>query len=237
MRFEVCLITDIGCQRKNNEDGFYINNMGAFNIENSFLYEKIESPFITFVADGVGGSQQGEEATQLCIKTAMSSCVPEDDNELIQLIDRMNKTVCETRKNIDTACTLAGLLVGDDSIHLFDVGDSKVFSLNQGYLNQLSVDDTAAGISGEYTTEKQPLLQYMGKANCFPHLTEINPSSMFLICSDGLTDMVSIDEIEETVKETKGNVKATALQLVHKAKENGGLDNITVIILSPVKED
>lgn len=240
MKYEICAITDVGCIRQNNEDGFYINNIGCYNTSECFVYEKISAPLIAFVADGVGGSKAGEEATKICIQTAQNEVIPYDDNELITLIDKMNKCVVALRKTVDCACTLAGIILGEDSSYIYNLGDSRIYVLKQGYLNQLSTDDTVSGLSGANSDNnsdiKEPLMQYIGKETVLPHIKQISNMTEFIICTDGLTDMVSLDEIEEVFSEPS-DIKSVASSLVSKAKEKGGLDNITLIIVKPVKED
>lgn len=240
MKYEICAITDVGCVRQNNEDGFYINNMGCYNVSESFVYEKIDAPLIAFVTDGVGGSKAGEEATKKCIQISQNENVPYDDNELIALIDKMNKGVIELRKTVDCACTLAGIVLGCDSSYVYNLGDSRIYALEQGYLNQLSTDDTVSGLSGYDPNGdnniKEPLMQYIGKETVLPHITQISNKTQFIICTDGLTDMVSLDTIEKILNE-QNDIKQIASLLVSKAKEKGGLDNITLIIVKPIKED
>lgn len=70
MKYEICAITDVGCIRQNNEDGFYINNIGCYNTSECFdLRENFCSSY-SVCCDGVGGSKAGEEATKICIQTA-----------------------------------------------------------------------------------------------------------------------------------------------------------------------
>lgn len=237
MKFEICLITDKGLIRNNNEDGFFINDMGCAKTDECLIHTKKDAPLFTFVADGVGGSQMGELATELCIQTALNSPIPTDDTELVGLIEKMNIAVCTARNQNDTACTIAGMLLGEDSIHWFNIGDSRVYSVKNGYLNQLSTDDTISGISGEYSDKKEPLVQYLGKSSLMPHIEEIEPAPFFIICTDGLTDMVSLDRMEEIIKEKQDSVRILGISLLNEAKSKGGLDNISLIIIKPLKED
>ena len=238
MKYEVCAITDVGCKRKNNEDGFYLNHMGCYNVAECFLYEHIFPPLLALVADGVGGSEAGEAATERCIQISQNETVPYDENGLISWIDKMNKSVVELKKSVDCACTLAGIVLGEDSSFIYNLGDSRIYILEQGYLNQLSIDDTASGLSdsADYEDRKEPLMQYIGKERVLPHIRQIRNDAQFLICTDGLTDMVSLDEIEKVFSE-RNDIKEIASLLVAKAKENGGVDNITLIIVKPYRED
>ena len=79
-------------------------------------------------------------------------------------------------------------------------------------------------------------MQYIGKETVLPHIKQVSNKTQFLVCTDGLTDMVSLDEIEKVFAQQE-NIKTIACLLLDKAKEKGGLDNITIIIIKPVKED
>lgn len=235
MKFEICAATNVGCIRKNNEDGFYVNGLGKSNSDDCFFYEKTKAPILAFVADGVGSTQVGEEATRLCIDTAYTEPMPNDDNDLIGLIDKMNKKVCSLKGSLDTACTIAGIFLGEDNLYWFNLGDSRVYSISQGFLNQLSVDDTLSGLSGDIAERKEPLIQYIGKSTAIPHIKETSNISTFLICTDGLTDLVSIDEIECLFKKEQ-NICVLVNKLIYCAKQKGGSDNITIIVINPLKE-
>lgn len=236
MKFEICAVTDVGIKRQNNEDGFYINNMGCYEKEECFVYEKANTPVFVFVADGVGRSKSGEIATKTCIEEALSNDMPYDENDLIGIIDKMNQQVCEILKNVDTACTIAGMLISDDSSFSFNIGDSRVYSITQGFLNQLSTDDTISGLSGNESDSKEPLIQYLGKPRLSPNVKELRTISEYLICTDGLTDMLSLDEIEETFK-SNNEIQIIAKKLIEQAKIKGGIDNISLIIIRPIKEE
>ena len=236
MKYELCSVTDVGSKRDNNEDGFYINDICCYNTSKCFVYKIVDAPIIALVADGVGGTDAGEEATRLCVQLAHENPIPYDDDELIVLLDKMNKGILELRKTCDTACTIAGIILGEDSSYSFNLCDSKVYSLEKGFLNQISTDDTVSGLSGETTDVKEPLMQYLGKEFVLPHINIINHLSTYLICTDGLTDMISLDEIEKVLVE-ENEIKDIATILVGQAKKNGGLDNISLIIIKPIKEE
>lgn len=235
MIFKIYAGTDAGCKRTRNEDGILINNMGCYNSDFCFFNTCIKPPILAFVADGVGGSENGCIATQICITEAMKADIPSDDTELIGMIDAINKNVCEAKQIVDTACTIAGLLITEDTMYCFNIGDSKVFSFSHGFLNQLSIDDTFSGLSGEITADKEPLIQYIGKQTIMPHIDETNSMDGFLICTDGLTDMLSLDEIEAIV-ESSSDEQELLKELLRKAKINGGEDNVSAIIIKPLKE-
>lgn len=230
-------ITDKGPVRAVNQDGIFA--AGAVGTgSNAKINVKPGCPALVFVADGVGGTQDGSVAVNAAMAYALQSSCPTDKDTLLKYLYSMNDYVCNAAryKNSDTAATIAGLLITDSQVLSFDIGDSKVFSINHGYLQQLSVDDTVFGLTDtdqpEHQTGKAPLLQYLGKPNLEAdgHITLISNSTEFLICSDGLTDMVTIDDIEDII----GSFTAP-IQMVHelynKVANSGGHDNVSIIYI------
>lgn len=230
-------ITDKGPVRAVNQDGIFA--AGAVGTgSNAKINVKPGCPALVFVADGVGGTQDGSVAVNAAMAYALQSSCPTDKDTLLKYLYSMNDYVCNAAryKNSDTAATIAGLLITDSQVLSFDIGDSKVFSINHGYLQQLSVDDTVFGLTDADQTEhpsgKPPLLQYLGKANLEAdgHITTASNAKEFIICSDGLTDMVSVDDIEEII-----GTYTAPIQMVHelcdKAANNGGHDNISIVYI------
>lgn len=228
-------ITDKGPVRAVNQDGIFA--AGTIGTGSSAKINVLpECPALVFVADGVGGTQDGSIAVKTAMAYAIQNPCPTDKDTLFKYLYGMNDYVCNAArlKNADTAATIAGILITDSQVLSFDIGDSKVFSINYGYLQQLSVDDTVFGLTDadqpEQPTGKAPLLQYLGKTNLETggHITPASNSTEFLICSDGLTDMVELDDIEEIIR-----MYTAPIQMVHelydKAETNGGHDNISII--------
>ena len=228
MLYEICAITDIGCVRPKNEDGYFAGSNYAYGIGHISSYEKKGSPFIALLMDGVGGCEHGEAAVEQGVEYIKTVDVPITKTDLEIVLDDLNKQLYYTANTIDTATTIAGIMISDEKI-VFNVGDSKVFSINQGYLEQLSVDDTISGISGEFTDiGSEPLLQYMGKKCIAPHYVDCKKNTAWLMCTDGLTNMVEEKEIYRVVKE---NPEIAPKVLVDLANNAGGYDNITVVTI------
>lgn len=237
MMYKICAITDIGCLRKNNEDGFFALNSYAYNKDYMLSYEILSEPICVFVADGVGGSDRGEVAVKICIDYIKDNQVPSTYEQLDSALKNMNMLVCNKRKTTDTASTISGILIGSKEKIAFNVGDSKIFVINNGYLEQISIDDTLSGLTGtEPQTENEPLIQYIGKKDITPHYIKDLKGSKWLICSDGLTNMVSIDRIEEILATSEISSDVCNM-LINEAKLNGGCDNITIIFIEECEED
>ena len=159
------------------------------------------------------------------------------------IIQSMNNAVCaeaEIRFN-SMGCTAAMLMFFENHVYLSNLGDSPIFRFRGGKLEQISVDHTDA-----------EMLKKQGITKRKPHLTQcvgISPEEMtlqpyyyeertkigdrYLICSDGLTDMVSKEEIAKTLFEMK-EIEQCAEVLIQKALDGGGRDNITVLLVDIV---
>lgn len=223
--------TDKGCERTKNEDGFFVNGIRCPNVGECSIKTSIQSSVIAVVIDGVGGCLNGDIATDVCISQIDQFFIPRNETEVISLIDNLNNKVCEVKKRFDTACTIAGICITEGAGYWFNVGDSRVYEINHGYLNQLSIDDTASGILGEESKNKEPLIQYLGSPKIIPHVGKINTKLTHLICTDGLTDMIEIDDMEDIISSI--STEGICNILVDFAKEKGGKDNITLMVLDP----
>ena len=127
--------------------------------------------------------------------------------------------------------TAAFLKFSSRKIYLCNVGDSKIFQLTDGTLQQISHDHVAASVFGK----KPPLLQNLGipesELIISPYVAagEYHSGDTYLLCSDGLTDMLTMPEIEKLLREKTG--ASAAEQLLEQALERGGKDNITLILI------
>ena len=235
MKWELKLVTDIGNVRETNEDGFYVSGMRCANIDHCSVDVELRDGFLCAVVDGVGGCAHGEVATQLAIDKLDTLAIPSSEETIVETLDELNRAVCEAAEKIETACTIAGMCALDDKCFWFNIGDRRVYEISHGYLNQLSTDDTASGLSGDLAEGKEPLLQYLGKKGVIPHVGTARDTSTYLLCTDGLTDMVSLDDIEDIIASSE----RTELEenLINAAKEAGGNDNVTLLIIRPALEE
>lgn len=153
----------------------------------------------------------------------------------------MNARICSYGENNSAkgmGTTVVMLAFGKKGVYLSNVGDSKAFLHNSTGLSQISCDHVV-NLSGR---SKPPLSQCLGISPdefvIKPHLamSEYSALNRYLICSDGLTDMVSPEEIEAIMSEKKP-VQETAEALMKTALFNGGTDNITIILCELSKKN
>ncbi len=186
------------------------------------------------VFDGMGGEECGETAAWIAARRAVGISAERDPlKELEDFCRDANDQICvwAEKHGIRSMGTTAAVLVfGRREIGLCNIGDSKIFRFSQNRLEQISVDHYAVGIYGR----KPPLSQNLGipekELLIDPYLAvgSYSGGDIYLLCSDGLTDMVEREEIASTLSDTP--FEEAAERLLNRALENGGKDNITILL-------
>lgn len=243
MKLEIHAVNDIGCSRTNNED---MMSVGGILLRDASLELPVEiddesdSYFYILVSDGMGGHEKGEEASELLLKCISDSFMngrisPEDAEEnLRQLVYEVSCTLnmrgIEENQERILGCTLTGVIWIGAKAYLVNAGDSRTYRLRSGILKQLTTDDTERGITGDENASKLLLNAIGGGSHGRLTVEDITDRIMegdtILVCSDGLTDMVDDEGIEEILCSNE----RPAESLVETANRNGGADNISVIV-------
>jgi protein phosphatase len=237
LRIESAGLSDTGQQRTQNEDSILLDP--------EFHY--------WVVADGMGGHAAGMVASQLAVQTMaeiMRGIRPrephhEDAEPLVVAVRSANSAVFNKSMN-DPACrgmgtTVVAVRQEEDLVHLCHVGDSRIYMLRGGQLSQATRDHSLANLY-----EDQPQLAgTLGPAHSnvivravglrehvdVDHrIIAIEPGDQFLLCCDGMTDMVDDWIIREMLTAGESS-EVTCQNLVRAANANGGADNISVILL------
>ena len=228
MRVTAAAATDVGRVRAGNEDAF-LN----------------EAPLFA-VADGIGGHQGGEVASQLALQT-LKDLFEHGHGTLAQQVREANRAVFE-RSSRDAAVagmgtTLTAAVAEAGRLRLAHVGDSRAYLLRDGELRMLTEDHTlvhrlvAEGEISEREAEVHPhrsvLTRALGTApdvQIDEAVIDARDGDRLLLCSDGLTGMVPHDRIAAILREAR-EPKDAVKQLVRAANAEGGVDNITVLVL------
>ena len=235
--------SDIGKAREMNQDSYYASQPS----ENVGLY---------IVADGMGGYNGGEIASRLAITSAKNyietnfSKIEHNKEELQKLIknaiEYANMIVYEKSKESEElegmGTTIEVVLAYNDRVYIGHIGDSRIYRIRKDIIRKLTVDDSYVQKlvkDGTITKEEavhHPKKNMLTKAlGCTSYVEPIVAVKGFLkddiivITSDGLTNMVSDEEIMAIIKE---NIEKASDELIKKANNAGGLDNITVVIVS-----
>jgi PPM family protein phosphatase len=227
----MAVVSDTGRRRRRNEDAF------------------VCAPPLFAVADGMGGAQAGEVASGLAAAVLEEGAGDERGEERVaSLIQEANRRVFQ-RSNEDaatsgmgTTMTVALVDSSDGTIAFGHVGDSRAYRVRDGQLEQLTDDHSLVGElvrSGKLSPEEaetHPQRSVITRAlgtepdvDVDTFTVEARPDDLYLLCSDGLTDMISEDEIF-AVLNGNDDLEATARALIEAANAGGGEDNITVVL-------
>lgn len=243
MKLDIQAVNDIGCSRTNNED---MMSVGGILLRDSALDIPVEinkdsdSYFYILVSDGMGGHEKGEVASEYllkCIASYLSDgsvSTSEAEDGLRSLVkevsDTLNAKGIEENQERILGCTLTGIIWIGNTVYLVNAGDSRTYRYRNGILKQLSTDDTERGITGDENASKLLLNAVGGGSHGRLTVEDISEriieGDTILVCSDGLTDMVD----DETIEEILGKDPRAAERLVETANRNGGADNISVIV-------
>jgi len=233
---EVTAFTHQGRVRDGNEDSItvagWVSDVAMSGLRRS--RHELTEPVLCAVADGMGGHAAGEIASRYAIKRlAAEPFAGSEASAVAGVLAAINaelyQTMAADRSFRGMGTTVAGLLLSAARVLWFNVGDSRVYRYRDGSLQQLSTDHVPPGARSSVIT------QSLGGALAF---TAIEPDigaddlavpSRWLVCSDGLTDMVGDADITRCLE---GHDEEAARKLFEAAMVAGGVDNISIILAS-----
>jgi PPM family protein phosphatase len=240
----------LSTHRLQNEDSYGVRQQQLSNAE-TFL--------LGVVADGMGGMAQGDEASKIAVEVLLGSPVPKDfktveqrNGWLLELFQQANRSISETIRNGGT--TLSAVLAIDSELMLAHVGDSRIYLLRNGEIQQISEDHSLVAMkvaNGEITEEesltdpeRNVLLKSLGSKKSLsdgyvqnltrtidaPSMTMEN-GDILLLCSDGVWDLVSKQDFQEIFVGT-GSLQASVDKTIQLVIDRGASDNSTLLALS-----
>lgn len=245
-QIEYAYTCHIGKIRNNNEDNFWCcgdsleaQNQGMSHIRSGYMKQS-EYPLLA-VFDGMGGESCGEMAAFLAaeacgehFKTAKDGIRNDPEEFLNEICESMNQAICDygrTNKINSMGTTAALLAFAEDAVYSCNLGDSRIYKSDREKFYQISQDH----VLGHSLFGKAPLTQYLGmeeeNLQLEPSISrqEIKIGDRFLLCSDGITDMLSDGEIADILSRDIPVAKTVEI-LVDRALKKGGRDNITVVL-------
>lgn len=252
-RISAYAASNVGKRRQNNEDNYYIaHNKVNSSLDTNAIVDSIEGAFIGSVCDGMGGEAAGEVASHIAVEVIeafendliLQGC---SDKAINDVVSAANEKICNEiykyKKRMGTTFTLIGIT--NENVTISNVGDSRVYRYSDNTLTQVSHDHTEAQTmvdAGIVTMEqsmklkeKHRLTQHLGiftdEMIIEPYTVRlpIKINDRYMLCSDGLTDMLTEPEIKAILDENL-TIKDTVNKLISSAIENGGRDNVTVLL-------
>jgi serine/threonine protein phosphatase PrpC len=246
--------TDTGRRRKDNEDNF-------LSVIGTWRHNGQLQPFGIFViADGMGGHANGQDASRIAVETIyqhLSEALPSRDTPddalgvlLQESIQRANQMIYQQNQkdHADMGCTMTAALVTGHEAHICNVGDSRTYLLNpSAHLLRVTTDHSiveslvAAGVIQKDDVYTHPKRNQIYRSLGEKEAAEIDifrqpltPGDKLLLCCDGLWEMVRDPDIEQVLRHD--DLPHVTNTLIDMANENGGVDNITAIVVK-VMED
>lgn len=247
-KFKFAEVTDTGKVRDHNEDAIGCDaDMG-----------------LMVLADGMGGYNAGEVASEIAVQTitelAAEGATREDRNDrdpqtgmmrqsivLRDAISRANKIIFQTAQS-QTHCegmgtTLVAAMFYDNKVSIAHVGDSRAYRLRDEKFEQLTMDHSLLqelvdrGFYSEEEAQRSTNRNYVTRALGVEPTVEVEvqefdvqPKDIYLLCSDGLPDMVEDEDIHLTISTFNASLDVVGQQLVKLANDHGGRDNVSVML-------
>lgn len=245
VKVRIAGLTDTGMKRQHNEDHI------GFDQELG----------IAVLADGMGGHQSGEIASHMAVESVMehlqSMADPESSRPITgsQLLEYVSNTISYSNSMIFQAAealeqhkgmgtTLVAVLIREGYIYAGHVGDSRLYVFRDDSLKRITKDHSLVQdlVDRGFYTEEEARQASVGhivtralgtkeQVEVDTVQEELQDGDVFLLCSDGLSDMVEDWKIQETLRESRQDLEAAVNSLVTLANSNGGKDNISVILL------
>lgn len=228
-------VSETGLVREKNEDSYLID----------------EKRGIFVVCDGMGGHKGGEVASRLAIDIFRETAEQDQENNPIVILNtaikKANRTICEQAKSNpyldDMGTTVTAAMITDYSMTIANVGDSSIYIIRGKNIRKITRDHTLA----EQMLNKGLINEDQIRSNSYNHILtralgielqvtidnfqeQLMPGDYVLLCSDGLTDMLTDDEILAIILDNN-EVSQISQGLVRQALDRGGYDNITLILL------
>ena len=230
-------LTNVGCQRENNEDF----------IEFVLTRKPLQgNQILAVVSDGMGGHAAGELASQLAVTTLISAFQPVEQPQISDLekaCQKANTTVwtksLEKQEYRGMGCTCSALVLQGQEGYFAHIGDSRIYHLRNQELKQLTFDHTVANELRGQSNNMAPVNRHvlsraLGIAQNVQFETGrtdlLQSNDQFLLCSDGLYDHLSDPELAELLKIRPA--KLATENMIALARHRGGNDNISALVIN-----
>lgn len=239
-------VTDIGKRRKLNQDYVYTSEMPVGPLPNLFL-----------VADGMGGHNAGDYASRYTIETIVEEIGKSDDVSPVVVLEKAIKSANvhirqKAQEEVDLngmGTTVVAATIDNGRLCVANVGDSRLYIINNHEIKQITRDHSLVeemvrmgGLKREMARthpDKNIITRAIGALDDvdvdFFELN-LNKDDVILMCSDGLSNMIEDEEIR-MIMQGQRDIVEKAESLIKAANNNGGKDNIAVVIVEPFADE
>ena len=236
-------VTNIGKRRKLNQDFVYTSEEPVGHLPNLFV-----------VADGMGGHKAGDYASKLAVTTMVEEIAGSDETIPEKLLGRAIETANgKVRESAERMPELEGMgttvvaaSCDGDTLSIANVGDSRLYIVGGHEIRQITRDHSwveemvrRGGLGRDEARnhpDKNIITRAVGAENTIKvdfFSVKLKEGDLILMCTDGLTNMLEDEEIRMILDGARDIVEK-AEELVRRANENGGMDNISVILIEPL---
>lgn len=235
-------MTHVGRRRETNQDYMFTSETPVGNLPNLFL-----------VADGMGGHAAGDYASRFTVEKIVEHIRQSKQREPVKVIkEAINEANCLLLKEADKnpekkgmGTTIVAATVEQDRLYAANIGDSRLYVINQEGITQVTRDHSLVeemvrmGEMDKAEAKEHPDKNIITRAvGVLPEVSvdffemKLKTEDMVLMCSDGLTNMIEDEEIRRIILGQRDIVEKAEM-LVETANQNGGKDNITVVLVEP----
>lgn len=229
MNIKYYAISDCGKVRKDNQDRFLLPDSGKK--ENTVRCRETDTSATLAIFDGMGGESSGEMAAMIAQKVSEVVLEKYPECNLKKLLIEINTQICKymSENEIKSMGTTAVILrIKDDLVEICNVGDSRAYRIANNHIEQLSKDHAMEIGSKRVLTQNLGIPESEMVIEPYYTYGKVVDSDAFLLCSDGLTDMVNEEQILNIVNNCE--FEQVGELLLNEAMKNGGRDNTTIVL-------
>jgi serine/threonine protein phosphatase PrpC len=265
IKLTVAAKTDVGKVRTNNEDAFVVADLNRGDRASMAAlteFDVKERGLLLAVSDGMGGEQAGEVASALVVDTlrrVLAANAPETEESKTAITRLIETAVTKANEEVFAAAvdpnkrgmgaTLTAIYVNGAEAYIVEIGDSRAYLLRGRRMRQMTRDQSFVQLlldSGAITEEeaqnyphKNIILQAFGqqkKLNIALGRLTLRRGDRLLLCSDGLSNKVTPDEMRDVICDS-ATLDAAAAKMIDLANERGGDDNSTAVLAEATGDD
>jgi protein phosphatase len=249
MKIEFIGLTDKGRVRDHNEDSYLANgkiftSLDRGGEESITQVEITNSPLIFAVADGMGGHEGGEVASNMALELLKEKIVSLPEENTIEFIrstfQEIHSEVLRMGREMDKngmGTTLTGCIFWKTKFFVFNIGDSRVYRFRGDYIAQLTRDHSLREETGDDTLQKNIITSCIGggveeiRIDVTDFSSKIAEGDLFFLMSDGIVDSLTDDDLELIFQNKESSISDTLNQVLELSLNKGSTDNVTGILI------